>query len=301
MAQHPAVRVPIYCVIPLALGAIAWPWWHGTRGMDFLRPPDESELAAIRARAEAAFPRSDQSEDAVSVPAELGLAGLRVADADKPPLLGEYLELAADGSEGLVDLAKRLERGGQTQRALLAWERVVECAPATSSCLSEARDAVLRLRPSLPPWHSDPSKALPIRLSVGTGPSMAGEIAPLVLSLADELTAMSGGILRIAPELHAGRSDFAGEGAVPIAMWFSGMEEESPSTDVLSFTSEGGENLEMDLRHNACQLIEAHFQDLPIPLARLTTAPPNAWPELRWRASRLAWETFGRSLSPAAD
>ena len=50
-------RVPIPVVVLLSLGAVALPWWLGTRHLDFLRPPTEFQLARIRSDVATSFPK----------------------------------------------------------------------------------------------------------------------------------------------------------------------------------------------------------------------------------------------------
>ena len=57
----PVKRVPIPVVILLSLGAVALPWWLGTRHMDFLKPPTEFQLTRLRSDVVSSFPKRSGS------------------------------------------------------------------------------------------------------------------------------------------------------------------------------------------------------------------------------------------------
>ena len=116
-------------------------WWSNTRHLDFLTPPSEAKLAAIRFRIESSLPRADQADDAISVPIVkapepppiVEEPEIDLGDLTTPATVQSYGELSPQGAAHLIELATGLEKKGEFQRALLAWERVIDLAPADAA------------------------------------------------------------------------------------------------------------------------------------------------------------------------
>ena len=97
-----------------------------------------------------------------------GKNALEFGDLESSPGLAEYSEHAQKGAAFLSRLAATLETHGESQRALLAWERVIDSCESTRAEFEEAGDALDRLRPILPNWNIDPEGDLNILLQFGT-------------------------------------------------------------------------------------------------------------------------------------
>jgi len=281
----------------------------GTRNMDFLTPPSEARLSQIRAEALASLPVSRLEDDAISIkvappdgapdvpdptarldPADLG-------DIKSPPVLDTYSDRAPEGSEKLGALAAALEQAGAFQRALLAYERILDLAESDPEQIQSAVSAIRRLKPTLPDWHPDPENTVQAVIHIGTGEKFADFMPGILTEIIRDLNTASSGIVKFSHELHIGRTIQTTDAPTPVALWITGPGDDAISTDVLSFTTENKETLRNDLLKTAFNLVRAH-------LAK--SASYNPAPEalddplaaLESHITRLLWNEFGKTLSP---
>lgn len=298
------MRIPLLIIIPACILTVIITWWNGSKGMDFLSPPSEKRLAEIRHEVVASLPQPDkapepakQSEPATAAPVEVK-PQLDLGDRTVPPVLNEYAGGAENGADYLISLALALEAENEFPRALCAWERVIDHARPTDSQRKAAVSSIERLRPTLPDWNSDPAKAVTIVLHAGTGKKSAEMLKPHLDAVAKRLGQASSGVVTVIPEITASRSELSKSGASPVAVWFTGAEKTSPSTEVLSFTFEKADELPSQLDLSLFALIRAY-------LARNTTL--TAIPELPMdqvnsgtlasSITRFAWKNLGVLLN----
>jgi hypothetical protein len=307
--QFPHVRVPIPLVIALCLAVIGAAWWHGIRDDDFLTPPSEAMLALIRMRVESSLPPADHPGDAVSAPPEARKPPappppkrpkpvINPDDLTRPPSLDEYRGLASKGTAYLMDLAKLLESKGQAQRALIAWERVLDTGKPDETQASTAIIAIKRLRPTLPDWNTDPAQAIPVTLHAGTGKKTAELLKPILETTSRDLELASAGILKVTASVAAGRDELTASGPPPVALWFSGPVKNSRSTEVLAFTVDSPDSLQEMVGKTGFRILRGY-------LAReVSQTPPRALPEgtsaldaLNTHITRRSWQEFGNMLN----
>lgn len=304
------MRIPLLLAIPLGLITVAVIWWIGTREMDFLVPPSEARLDQIRAEALASLPVSRVEDDAISIkvpvpdrntpltnPAQLEPVDL--GDIKSAPVLDTYSDRAPDGAAKLISLGMALEEAGAFQRALLAYERVLDLSQPEPEQIQSALASIRRLRPTLPRWNNDKQAAMPVVIHLGTGEKFA-EILPEILGqITADLSIASSGLIEFSYKLNIGRSIRATDEPTPVALWITGGGEDSPSTDVLSFTADNPEILNADLQKTIFNLIRAHLSK---------SASYNPAPEalddpmvaLESNITRLLWREFGSLLNPKA-
>ncbi len=298
------MRVPIPLVILLCLMAVALPAWLGIQGADFLTPPGEQELRAIRSRTESALPRLATQADAISPQGRgtdviAAAPPIQLGNLNAPPAIHEYRDRASRGASHLIEIANRLRDKEQDARALLAWERVIDSAEQASSAeIQSAIDAVENLRAELPPWNRIPSRAIPVTIQAGTGKKSAEALEPVLLQAAARLEHASSGILSVAAKVNAGPDIEIDDGPVPVAIWLTGSGENRSSTEVRSFTVATPETLEHDTHRSLYLLVRGHLRNAG------DVNPPPAPPEegdlraaLDTRITRLQWQTFGRLLN----
>jgi hypothetical protein len=303
------MRIPLLAAIPLCLLTVVLVWWMGTRGMDFLSPPSEARLGEIRAEALASLPVSRLEADAISIkvpppdfdpnlpdttaildPSELG-------DITSPPVLDTYSDRAPDGAGKLLALAAALEQAGAFQRALLAYERILDLCQSDPEPIQSAVSAIRRLKPTLPDWNTDPETSAHTVIHIGTGEKFADILPDILTQITRDLNNASSGIVRFSHDLHIGRTIQTNDAPTPVALWITGTGEDAPSTDVLSFTTDDPESLRNDLLKTAFNLIRGHLSK---------TASHNPAPEalddpleaLESHITRLLWNEFGKSLNP---
>ena len=300
------MRVPIPVVIFLIIAVIGGIWWDGTRKMDFLTPPSPEKLAEIRTRVESSFPQSDKVADAISEPiivekpvaVETPKPEINLGDLAAAPTLAQYGDRAAQGAPALIELAAALEAKGQFQRALLAWERVLDRAKPDANQASSAVSAIKRLRPTLPNWNTDPAKAIAITLHAGTGQKMAKALTPVLQQAARDLEKASAGMIKITAEVAAGKSNLPAKGPTPVALWLAGPLKKSVSTEVMSLTVQAADSSHQELMKTIFELVRNY-------LGQTTTfTPPSALADeenpqdaLNFRVTRLCWNEFATSLN----
>ncbi len=303
------MRIPIFIAIPVCVLTVIVIWWSSTHDMDFLTPPPEARLEEIRTEALASLPVAGAQDDAITakvtpskvepiVPAnpENSAPPVLLGDLTSPPTLDAYTERVADGPDNLLRLAAALEANGAFQRALLAYERVLDFSQANADQTFKAVKAVQRLRPTIPLWNLDPEKEIPIVIHIGTGQKF-GEILPEVLEqITSDLTHASSGMLGFSHQLNIGRSIQATDAPTPVAVWITGGDKGSPSTDVLSFTTDNPETLRNDLLKTVFNLIRGHLSK-----STAYSPAPEAWEEpltaLESHFTRLLWYEFGVLLN----
>lgn len=301
------MRVPIPLVILLVLSVVGGVWWYGSKDLDFLTPPSEASLATIRSKVEESLPPADHPLDAVPTPVieeppppppvetkpEIELGDLSV-----PPHLDEYAASGEKGAAYLIELAALLEAEGQFQRALLAWERVLDSAKSTDADVQSAIAAIKRLRPTLPDWNTDPTKATAITLEAGTGRKTAKLLTPILVAVASELEKSSAGLLKVTAKVTAGKDQKNSSTPSPVAIWLSGSAKESRSTEVLSFTVGKPETLPDEVRLTVFRVLRGYLGH------KSGQSPPPALGEnepavdaFTSHVSRLLWNDLGVTLN----
>ncbi len=300
------VRVPIPIVLLLCLSLVAGLWWFGTRNADFLTPPSESELAKIRSQVQLSLPQLDQPSDAVSATPqpeevtppepEIPKPVVVYGDLNRPPSLDEYLSLASEGTAFLTDLAVLLESKEQSQRALIAWERVIDSTKPDDSQFKAATAAILRLRATLPNWNTDPAKAIPVTLHASTNTKTAKTLTPILQEAARDLERASAGILKVTTSITTKSSKSSTQ--PPVALWLTGAAKKQSSTEVLSFKFNSSKTLLDDTRKTVFQILSGYMtKETTLPPPRPIADGTSPVTALNSYISRRSWQQLGRKLN----
>ena len=327
-------RVPIPVVVLLSLGAVALPWWLGTRHMDFLTPPGEFQLARARSDIVTSFakrnrepaPASDaERERAFQSPIKPAPA-IDPGDIQAPAPLDAYREHAAKGAAGFIELAIHLEEQSANARALLAWERVLDVCQPDASQRAAAVAGIQRLRPLAAPWYVDPREVKVLLLEsvipAGVAPETADAMEGVMAESATALGKHSAGLLRFEsrverpaakPAAKASRKPAkpktpatvpppppAPPAMISLQILLDG--ESSTSTGLIEIpVSDDLEKVRQDVLAGAYRLVSSQLAATtdftpPEPLA----AGDEPAAALGIRITRLCWEAFGKSF-PAID
>ncbi len=303
------MRIPFLWVILLTVVVMGGVWAFGVRDKDFLTPPSDAQLDAIRVKVvsniahQNAVPEPEPPPTLVIAPVEPIVIEepkkeIDLGNLTDPLELKLYTERATEGSAHLIELAKALEEKGQFSRALLAWERVIDLTRPDGEQSAAAFDAIRRIHPTLPSWNSDPSKAIAVTLHAGTGKSMAKTLKPVLEEIAKEISKASSGILKISIKIAAGKSDLTANGPTPVALWLAGPSKDLRTTEVLSFTVNSKEELRQDILGTVFQLMRGYLNQtttFTTPAALASDEPPLE--ALSYRFTRLCWHEFGTSLN----
>ena len=306
------MRVPFLIAIPACLLTVFLIWWFGTRRMDFLTPPPEARLQQIRSEALASLPVSTMQDDAISIRVPLPEPGptvpeplveiepVDIGDISAPPVLDTYSDRAPEGSAKLLALADALEKQGAFQRALLAYERVLDLSQSNPEQIQSAINSIQRVKPTLTLWNSDPDTALPITIHIGTGEKFSEVLPDILGKISADLGNASSGLVTFSNKLNIGRSIQETDAPTPVAMWITGGAKDPPSTDVLSFTTDNPDSLRNDLLKTVFNLVRSHLSKSAsyTPAPEITDEP---LPALENHITRLLWREFGTLLNPPVE
>lgn len=303
------MRIPIPVVLLLSGLVISLTWWIGAKDADFLSPPTEARLEQVRAEVRSSLPTAtdasapnDLNKPAVQPipqppPAEPKPA-IELGDLASPPALNEYLDIAPKGAAHLTELALLLETEGEFQRALIAWERILDSGKPDATQVTAAISAIRRLRPTLPDWNTSAERRIPVVLHAGTSRKTATMVKPALEELAKELQTASSGILAVTCKITAGKDAKRATGPAPVALWLAGPAEKARSTEVLSFTIQAKETLPDELRKTAFELIRGYvgrgIQQSPPPPAADGGSVQEA---LNSHITRMLWKELGILLN----
>ena len=274
------MRVPKYLVILLCPLAIGLTWWLGTRDKDFLTPPPGIAIPEIPQTTET--PASSPSKPA--------------AKEEAPVTLDTFADQAAMGSAHLIQLAQSLENAKFHHLAWLAWERVLDATSASPADISQARSAIRRLR-ALPMESTVqfPATPFPITLQAGTARKHVDSLRPALEETARQLEAASCGILRVRTVITGGENPANGS-LSPVALWITGPDSGSRSSEVLSFTLQPGTDPKKQIESSVSELLR--------PLIARSLAPPPPCPadtpfpdQLTDSITRRAWLSLGTLLN----
>ncbi|MGJ8633351.1 MAG: hypothetical protein ACSHX7_05470 [Luteolibacter sp.] len=304
------MRLPFFITIPACLLTILIVWFVSTQNMDFLTPPSEARLQEIRTQTQAGIPVSPIQEDAISVQVPIPAADpviiqddpevvetVDLGDLTSPPVLDTYSNRAPEGAEKLVILGTALEQAGAFQRALLAYERILDLSQAEPAEIQAAISAIQLLRPTLPLWNNDPETAYPVIINIGTGEKFSEELPGLMKTMTKDLRNASSGLINFQFKLNIGRSIQATDAPTPVAIWITGAGDSPPSTDVLSFTTEEADTLSPDILKVVFNLIRSQLQKSSSynPAPEAANDPLTA---LDSHITRLLWNEFGTEMNP---
>lgn len=305
------MRVPLSIVFLLSIAVVSAIWWRGTKDHDFLASPSAEKLSLSRQKAAkiggTALPPNDfphPTNSQGSAPQkpiepeppkepEINLGSLETA-----PGLEAYAVESQQGADHLIRVATALEAKGSFQRALLAWERVVDLGKADAATQFRAIEAIKRLRPTLPDWNIDPEGAVPLILHAGTGPATAPALKPLLEEAAGLIGEASDGVLLVTADIAVGKKAVDASGPSPVAVWFSGPAKDSPSSEVFSFTLSEPAGLRDQILRTIYKLVSAQLgkktaYSSPL-ILQSTEDPVDA---LSHRVTRLCWREMAAALN----
>lgn len=292
-------------------------WWQGTRHKEFLAAPDETTLIRIRQET------SDELKTTVSIAPEQPVRAIKVKpkklvlpDAEpapqamlKPEDFGDltvspgldcYRGLAARGAGVMTDLATQLELRGEIQRALLAWERVIDSTDADTAQQEVARKAIQRLRKETPIWNVDPTNGATALLHVGCDRERGKALESIWEQIIAILNRASSGLIDIQLKLQISPKAASGAPPQPVTLWFSSTKNDSFISKTISIPLT---NASAD--EQTRQLLAAVYKLLRESLNGRQDLRPLADPQghdpavlLESAVTRRAWEAWAQFFMP---
>ncbi len=305
------MRIPFYITIPSCLLIVLIVWWISTRRIDFLTPPPAAKLEEIHKKTIASLPISrippkvtavatpalPNIEHSTNDPSVVYTGTVDIGDISPPKTLDTYSERAPDGAAKLLKLAADLEQQNSPQRALLANERVLDLSQANPQQIYLALHNIRRISPTLPAWNQDTKTSQPITIHIGTGQTFAKVLPEIMESIIQEVHRSSSGLIQCKLELNIADYIPTNDAPAPIALWMTGKDKNSPSTDVLSFTSNNPDTLRKELLKTIFNLIRGQLSKSTSynPAPEAVDDPQIA---LSSNITRLLWNEFGKTLNP---
>jgi hypothetical protein len=233
--------------------------------------------------------------------AQIPLTGLDVS-----PAINEYAEHATLGAGPMTQLAVALEAGGHFQRALLAWERVIDSIDADDSQRLSASQAIVRLRPTLPDWNADPKSTVPLILHVTSDGANKAALAPLLDELPKVIARASSAIVAVTVEVEYAKIKRP-DPSVPasVAIWFSAAGKNAAVTEVSAFIPhpEAAETLRNELQRAVFNVVAVNLRKVASPFVapRVATADAKPLEDLSTLITRAHWQHFANSLVKPAN
>lgn len=218
-----------------------------------------------------------------------------LGDLESSPGLAAYREFAQNNPpERLFELSSTLRTRGQFQRALLAFERVIDTAKADSKALAEAAKGIVALSPTLPRWNIDPTTEIPLTLHLGTA-QLAGEsLKAAALQVATSIRKSSGDQLDIMPKIASSSSEEASPES-PVALWISTGGKDPASSAVITFrATDELEAATDEISLAVFQAVRGHLKKLGYPLPPPIQATGRDL--LSIHITRLMWRDLAQSL-----
>lgn len=314
------VRVHYLITIFLSIATVAIVWWNAVKQKDFMTPPNAEEIALARQETldSLAVPGGIAPEQPIKAilvkPTKLSLPNpeldtvvvaeketqTEMGDLTTSPGLDQYADLSEKGADHMEALATLFETKGELQRALLAWERMVDVVSADSDQRTIAYKAIARLTPQLPPWNIDPTAAQTIVFHSGCDRDVAALIEPLMQEITALISANTSGILQVQANVNAGPRPSKDGPKLPIALWFSGKDEKSQQSKTITISSESTdpEVLRKALLTSAYKLIRDEIGSQTAFQAPMELKPDHDVGTLFGTAvTRLSWMEFGTRLN----
>lgn len=285
-------------VLILSLGVILGVWWIGTRDLDFMTP--EGLQAELPVQEEMVIPETGPApgvvieEEIVSGEVEKPKEEIELGDLQATPGLFEYLEVATQGVDRLFALAEKLEEKGENERALLAYERVIDATQASPEELEKAAKKVKELSPDYGFWVFDPRGRKQLTLNLGTARSESEDLRDAGHQLVELVTQSSGGQIELFINLQtADPTDAVPQG--PIALWISEGEESSVNTSVLSITPGPESQLVSEIALGVYRLVRGRLVKEGYPAEQLAGRVPPL-DLIDYHLTRRMWADFLESM-----
>lgn len=314
------MRVPLPIIIILCLLATLVAWIIGTHDKDFTKSPTPKELVQITEDWNETKPQNpEQHSRSATTPADwqnnkspsssasssLKPEKLPPMEFRQSPALSEFGTLRDKGTSFMIQLATQLEAMGQRQRALLAWERVIDTSNPTQEERQKALAAIKGLKNSLPPWNPDPINEIPLTLHAGATLEDRKTLELALIKTADLISEGSGNTIKVSTKASIGKGRSAPTKRIPVAIWFSrpgtSSDDTGAETPPISFMTDPSheQQLASQIAAGAYSLIriqltrETNFSPLP-ELQENAGVNPNEL--LKYHITRLMWREFVQSL-----
>ena len=306
------MRIHWAFVILAVIGTILLTWYLRTKDMDFLTPsgvaiaksdddPDfvDPEVALQPETKDQPNINGDieQPEDPDKIsPLEIKeITQEELGDLASSPGLWAYQEFArSESSDRLFELSSTLRARGEFQRALLAFERVIDTSDADPKAQAEAALGISALSKNLPSWNVDPENEVALNLHLGTARKPSDALKRTLLDVAILIRKSSGDQLDIIPTINSSDNPEAPEDS-PIALWLSTPGDKPASSAVITLRlSKEGTNYLAEISLAVFKAVRSHLTAEGYPAAPEKFDKNQNY--LSDQITRLMWHDFAQSL-----
>lgn len=311
------MRVPLYFSIPSCLIVAAGVWYLGTKDEDFTAPPTPERLAEVAIEWEKSRPNTPPPKpinaallaDPTPIKPKSSATAkqeeeiIPAGDLNLTPSLSEYGTYGDKGAAAMIHLATQLETKAQFQRALLAWERVIDTSNPDEKERLQAVRAIQRIRGSLPPWNPDPSADISLTLHAGATIQDKAVLENALKMAAALIDNASGNVVKVDTQATIGKGSGIKTPRIPIAIWFtrpsSTSEGATAETPPISFMADPKqpELLASQVAAGVYALIRNHLST-ETSFSPLPEYPAGVQPDdlLQFYVTRLMWREFVKSM-----
>ncbi|MFY7817647.1 MAG: hypothetical protein ACOVRB_04700 [Akkermansiaceae bacterium] len=311
------MRIPWYACLPLILLTVGLVWWQGSQDREFVTPPSDDAIAQIKEQTKneihvvdsilppepdrairvkpkkLVVPEAEKDAIALLKPEEIGHPSIT-------PGIDCYRTLAGRGAVLLSDLANQLESRGETQRALLAWERIIDSSAADSSQLDTARKAVQRLRTQVTPWNVDPTSSVSVVLHANCDRERGKSIESILREVVTLFNQAGSGLFELKLKVQTISKPAKGAPPLPVALWFSSATSATSGSKAVSIplATDSPEEQKKQLLVATCKLLREGARGIPglKPLAEPSSQDPLDF--LETAVTRRTWEMWSQTFLP---
>ncbi len=303
------MRIHWAIVVFAVIGTILLTWHLRTNDFNFMKPtgiilPPEDDGSDLAVGAAVLQPKIETNPRVAEVlgnpekteePEIPEISDLDLGDLESSPGLDSYRKFAENNPpDRLFELSSTLRARGEFQRALLAFERVIDTSKADSKALAEASKGISALSPTLPRWNIDPTREVPLTLHLGTARLADESLKAATLEVATTIRKSSGDQLDIIPKITSSGGDEATADS-PVALWLSTGGKNPASSSVLTFRSTDDQAAAInEISLAVFQAVRGHLGKLGYPLPPPLQATGRDL--LSIHITRLMWRDFARSL-----
>ncbi len=314
------MRIPISITIPACIFMAVFVFWLGSKDKDYMKPPTPERLAEISKEWEKKRPNipppkpinaallADPTPIIPKFPSlPLGDKGQLISSEDlfTAPALAEYGTLGDKGAGAIIQLATFLTNKAEYQRALLAWERVLDTANPDTEQRKTTILAIQQLRNSLPPWNPDSMTDINITLHAKTSLKDNEALIKALRTTAGIITEASGNTLKVATQTSFIQETELKPPPTPITIWFSHTvskkENITAETHPISFMldPEQPEALGAQLTGAVYSLLRSYLISKTnfthLPASPIEIVAENI---LKQHVTRLMWREFALNIQP---
>ena len=306
------MRIHWAFVVLAVIGTILLTWYLRTKSMDFLTPSGveivESEDSSdfidlsvvlqpeIKDQPNINSPiQQPETSDKITPPKIKEITEFELGDLVSRPGLDAYREFArGESPDRLFELSSALRTRGEFQRALLAFERVIDTSKADPNSRAEAAQGISALTKNLPNWNIDPSNEKILKLHLEMAHKPSDYLEEVLQELATRIRESSSDQLKIIPTINNSDNPDAPTNN-SIALWLSASGNNTTSSAVITLRLARNDKEHLEAISLAVfKVIRNHLTQLGYPPASEDLIKGGDY--LSRQITRLMWRDFAQSL-----